>query len=208
MLTLYGDNTAINVRKVTIALAELDLDYQTECIDRSRGDQLQESFMKFSPNARIPVLRDDESNTTVWESGAILIYLCDQYDKAGLLLPRDGGARYGALQGTFFQAANIGPTLGRFNSQLTADEDDKIPGMLDIFLAETLRLTEVLDRILSDERPYIAGEYSIADIMHYPWLKAGLDMQFPALIEKPRLPAWLERIGDRPAVQAGMAVTF
>ena len=67
-----------------------------------------------------------------------------------------------------------------------------------------MRLTEVLDRMLDDDRPYLAGAYSIADIMHYPWLKAALDMQFPAMMEKPCIPAWLNRIAERPAVQRGM----
>ena len=78
--------------------------------------------------------------------------------------------------------------------------------MTELFYAEAVRLTEVVDRWLADGRTFLAGDYSIADIMHYPWLKAGLDMQFPALLEKPRIPAWLNRIGERPAVKQGMQV--
>lgn len=207
MFILYGDVTT-NTQKVTIALAELGLDYQKIRIDRSHDEQMEGWFLKLSPNHKFPVLKDDEKDITVWESGAILVYLCDQYDKAGELLPLKGAARYETLQGAFFQAANVGPNLGRLNAQMIAEDGEKIPKMLDLFYAEAVRLTEVLDRMLDDGRPFIAGDYSIADIMHYPWLQAGIDMKFPALMEKPRLPAWLGRISDRPAVQAGMSVTF
>jgi GSH-dependent disulfide-bond oxidoreductase len=207
MLTLYGDNTT-NTHKVTIALAELDLDYKKVKVEMARDEQMQDWFIKLSPNHKFPVLNDDTTGVTVWESGAVLIYLCEQYDQDGWLLARDGVARYAALQGSFFQAANIGPTLGRLNNQLTAPDDKKIPGMLEQFYAEAVRLAEVMDRMLGDDRPFLAGDYSIADIMHYPWLKAGLDKGFPALVENPRLTAWLGRIGERAAVKKGMDVKF
>lgn len=207
MMTLYGDATT-NTHKITIALAELGLGYQKIQIDRSCDEHMEDWFLKLSPNHKFPVLKDDETGITVWESGAILIYLCDQYDKLGQFLPLDGAARYTALQSAFFQAANIGPILGRLNSQMVAEDDKKIVGMLELLYGEAVGLTEVLDRMFEDGRPFIAGDYSIADIMHYPWLQAGMDMKFPALMEKPRLPAWLGRIADRPAVRAGMAVTF
>lgn len=205
MITLFGGPTT-NVRKVAIALAELDLDYQRSAVSLERKEQMEYWFLKMSPNNKIPVLRDEAHGQTVWESGAILVYLADQYDARGRILPKSGPARYHALQGTFFQAAHIGPNLGRLNDQLTATEEDRIPGMTELFYAEAVRLTEVVDRWLSDGRTFLAGEYSIADIMHYPWLKAGLDLQFPALLEKPRIPAWLNRIGERPAVKQGMQV--
>ena len=78
--------------------------------------------------------------------------------------------------------------------------------MIPIFQAEVVRLLGVLDRILADGRDYLAGPYSIGDIMHYPWLKLALDLQFPDLMKLDRVVAWLERIGARPAVQRGMAV--
>lgn len=121
-----------------------------------------------------------------------------------ILLAKSGPARCDALQCAFFQAAHIGPNLGRLNDQLTAPDEEKNPQMIQLFLSEEIRLTEVLDRMLEDDRPLLAGDYSIADVMHYPWLKAVLDLQFPAMMEKPRLPQWMERISKRAAVKEGM----
>jgi GST-like protein len=203
MITVYGAGTT-NTRKVTIALEELGLPYRPRPVALDRAEQTAAWFLKCAPNNKVPFIEDDESGITVWETGAILIYLADQYDPGGLILPKSGKERYAAVQSAFFQAAHIGPNLGRLNDQLTAPDDKKIPDMIDLFYAEAVRLTEVLDRMLDDERPFLAGDYSIADIMHYPWLKAALDMQFPAMMEKPRIPAWLNRIAERPAVQRGM----
>lgn len=203
MITLYGDATT-NTHKVTIALAELGLEYATHVVSMALGEQHEDWFLKLAPNNKFPVLIDDATGVTVWETGAILIYLCDQYDHEGRLLPKEGPARYGAIQSAFFQAANIGPNLGWLNKQLTAPDDQKIPEMLQLFFAEAVRLTESVERMLSDERAFIAGEYSIADIMHYPWLRAALDHKFPAMLEKPTIPAWLARIDEREGVRKGM----
>lgn len=203
MITLYGGPTT-NARKVAIALEELGIDYTPHPVSLDRKEQFEDWFLALGPNNKFPVIEDDETGIKVWESGAILTYLGEQYDPKGITLPKAGQARYNALQGAFFQAAHIGPNLGRLNDQLTAPEADKIPPMIELFYAEAVRLTTVVDRILSDGRQFLAGDYSIADIMHYPWLKAGLDMKFPALLEKFRLTEWLGRIGERPAVKKGM----
>jgi glutathione S-transferase len=204
MITLHGAPTT-NTRKVTIALAELDLDWTYRAIDLARREQHEDWFLALAPNNKVPVIEDASTGMTVWESGAILTYLADMYDPHGALLAKSGAARYRALQGAFFQAAHIGPNLGRLNDQLNAAGDKRIPQMLALFLEEANRLATVLQRMLADGRPFLAGDYSIADIMHYPWLKAGLDRQFPALMDKPLLLRWLDRIGERPAVARGMA---
>lgn len=203
MITLFGGPTT-NVRKIAIGLEELGLNYECSSVALDRKEQTENWFSKMSPNQKIPVLADDATDQTIWESGAILIYLADHYDDSGLILARSGAPRYRALQGAFFQAAHIGANLGRLNEQMTAPDDKKNPAMMGLFYNEAVRLTEVLDRMLSDERPFLAGDYSIADIMHYPWLKAGLDIGFPAMLEKPRIVGWLTRIGARPAVTRGM----
>lgn len=203
MITLYGGPTT-NVRKVTIALEELELEYKAHHIRLDLGNQREDWFVAMAPNNKIPLLDDDEAKIQVWESGAILTYLSEHYDPDGRILAKTGQSRYSALQGAFFQAAHIGPNLGRLNDQLTAADDDKIPQMIELFYAEAVRLSEVLQRMLQDGRPYLAGEYSIADIMHYPWLKAAHDLQFPELVEKPTLVQWINRIGERPAVKRGM----
>ncbi|MBA4227314.1 MAG: glutathione S-transferase [Hyphomonas sp.] len=204
MITLYGGPTT-NTRKVTIALSELGLDWTLREVSLARKEQHEPWFLSLAPNNKIPVIEDSKTGLKIWESGAILTYLAEQYDAHGTLLAKSGKARYEALQGAFFQAAHIGPNLGRLNDQLTASEADKIPRMQALFYEEAVRLTRVLDRMLADGRPFLAGDYSIADIMHYPWLKAGLDLGFPALTEKPGLKEWLGRIGERPAVAKGMA---
>ena len=203
MITLYGGHTT-NTHKVAIALEELGMSYGSRHVSLANREQMEEWFLKLAPNNKFPVLNDTSTNITVWESGAILLYLADSYDAQGLILPNAGAARYAVLQAVFFQAAHIGPNLGRLNDQLVAEDEDKIPGMLELFYSEAERLTVVLDRMLSDGRQFLAGDYSIADIMHYPWLRAGQDMGFPALLGKPRIPQWLNRIADRPAVVRGM----
>lgn len=204
MITLYGGPTT-NTRKVTIALAELGLDWTLRPVRLDRREQHEDWFLSLAPNNKIPVIEDGKTGVKIWESGAILTYLAEQYDDGGTILAKSGKARYEALQGAFFQAAHIGPNLGRLNDQLTASDADKIPRMQALFYEEAVRLTSVLNRMLGDGRPFLAGDYSIADIMHYPWLIAGLDLGFPALVEKPRITDWLGRIGDRPAVRQGMA---
>lgn len=203
MITLYGASTP-NVQKVAILLAELGIAWTPRPLDLEKKEQLENWFLKLSPNNRVPCLVDDATGVNVWESGAILIYLAETYDSEGHFLPRQGQARYEALQGVFFQAANIGPSLGRLSAQLMADDQARIPAMRDLFYIECVRLMKVLDRMLADGREYLAGTYSIADIMHYPWLKAALDLGFNALTEQHAIVDWLNRTGEREAVKAGM----
>jgi GST-like protein len=107
---------------------------------------------------------------------------------------------------TFFQAAHVGPNLGRLGSQFNLPDSERNDGMVTIFLEECLRVFGVLDTILAAEPDYLAGDYSIADIMTYPWIKAAKDAQ-PAFVEPyEHLCAWIERVGARPAVVRGMAV--
>jgi len=204
MITFYGAPTP-NGRKIPIALEEIGCAYHTHTVDLGKEEQLQDWFLALNPNHKIPVIKDEETGAVVWESGAILQYLGETYDNGGIILPKDKLKRIEAMQFAFFQASYIGPTLGRLGSQVMAPEEERNQGMLEIFSNEFTRLIGVLDRVLSDGRQFIAGPYSIADIMHYPWLKLPLDMNFPALVEKPRVTGWLNRIGERPAVQKGMA---
>ena len=139
----------------------------------------------------------------IWESGAILLYLAE---KTGQLLPADFKGRMAAIQYCFFQTGGIGPNLGRLGAQLRRPEAERNREMVQIFSDEVKRLIGVLDRILADGRLYLAGEYSIADIMHYPWLQPLQALRAPMLTDEPRVMAWLERIGARPAVQRGMKV--
>lgn len=204
MITLFGSRTT-NTFKVAIALAELGLGWTSRRICLAEGEQHEDWFLALSPNNKIPVLHDDATDLTVYESGAILIYLAEQYDREGALLARSGAQRYAALQGVFFQAAHIGPNLGRLNDQLNADASGKIPQMQRLFHEEAVRLVSVMERMLADGREYLAGPYSLSDIMHYPWVKAGFDLGFPALIESRLIVGWLGRVAQRPAVKQGMS---
>ena len=192
---------APNGRKVSIALEELGLPYEVISVDLAAGGQREESFLAMNPNNKIPVLDDD--GQIVWESGAILFYLAEKY---GGLLPEDPRARIEAIQYAFFQTGGIGPNLGRLGGELRKPEAEQNREMMEIFSAEVDRLFGVLDRILADGRPYLAGEYSIGDIMHYGWLGMALELNLPLLMKHERVVAWLERIRSRPAVQRGMKI--
>lgn len=200
MIRLYTAATP-NGRKVSIALEELGVPYAVERVVLDAPDHPTAEFLELSPNHKIPVIDDD--GLVIWESGAILLHLAEQH---GGLLPKDPKSRMAAIQYAFFQTGGIGPTLGRLGAQLRRPEAERNAEMVAIFAAEMARLLGVLDRILADGRPYLAGDYSIGDIMHYPWLALALALKAPPLMALPRVVAWLERIGARPAVLRGMAV--
>jgi GST-like protein len=200
MLRLYTWTTP-NGRKASIALEELGVPYEVHPVNLGANEQLKPDFLALNPNHKIPVLADDD--LVVWESGAILLYLAEKYGK---LLPADQKGRVAAIQYAFFQAGGIGPNVGRLGAQLRKPEAERNREMVQVFSDEVKRLIGVLDRILADGRPYLAGEYSIGDIMHYPWLQPLQGLRAPMLMEQPRVVAWLERIGARPAVQRGMKV--
>ncbi|HXZ86189.1 MAG TPA: glutathione S-transferase family protein [Myxococcota bacterium] len=202
MIKLYTWTTP-NGRKISIALEELGLRYEVHPVNLQKNEQLTPEFLKLNPNHKIPVIDDD--GQVIWESGAILLHLGEKHDPMGVILPKDARKRIAAIQYAFFQAGGIGPNLGRLGAALRK-EGEKNQEMISIFQTEVTRLFGVLDRILADGRPYLAGDYSIGDIMHYPWLRFPLDLKFPELIKLPRVVAWLERIAERPAVKRGMAV--
>jgi GST-like protein len=200
MIKLYTAGTP-NGRKVSIALEELELPYEVVALDLQAGDQMKPEFLALSPNHKIPVLDDD--GLVIWESGAILLHLAEKHGK---LLPADAKGRIEAIQYAFFQTGGIGPNMGRFGAAVRKPEEERNAEMIQIFGDEVKRLLGVLERILSDGRPFLAGEYSIGDIMHYGWLAIALQLELPMLMEQERVVAWLRRIGEQPAVQRGMLV--
>ncbi len=202
MITLYTAQTP-NGRKISIALEELGLDYEVRRVQLADEEQKQDWFLELNPNHKIPVLEDD--GQVIWESGAILLHLGEKYDGDGRILPKDPKQRMEAIQYAFFQTGGIGPNLGRLGAALRK-EGEKNQEMIEIFGGEVGRLCGVLDRILSDGRDYLARDYSIGDIMHYPWLAIPLQLQLPQLVEHANVVAWLERIAARPAVGRGMSV--
>jgi len=190
-----------NGRKISILLEELDLEYQTKYIDLREKEQKQTWFLKLNPNGRIPVIVDHEcDNFAVFESGAILIYLAEKY---GEFLPKDKFKRSEVLQWLMFQMAGIGPMQGQAHL-FYRYADQKIPYAIERYQNETTRLYGGLETQLEDKE-FIAGEYSIADMATFPWVDyynwAGVD-----ITPFPNLQAWLKRIWERPAVKRGMDV--
>ena len=195
--------TTPNGQKISIALEELGIPYEVHPVNLGQNEQMAPEFLKLNPNHKIPVIED--GGQVIWESGAILLHLGEKHDPKGVILPKDPHKRMEAIQYAFFQAGGIGPNLGRLGAALRK-EGEKNQEMITTFQSEVTRLFGVIDRILSDGREYLAGQYSIGDIMHYPWLRFPLNLKFPELIKLPRVVAWLERIGARPAVKRGMEV--
>ena len=189
-----------NGRKVTIALEELGAPYETVKLDLGADEQKNATFLALNPNHKIPVLED--GSRVVWESGAILLYLGEEHDPEQRILPK--AHRWEAIQYAFFQTGGIGPNVGRLGAQLQRPEDERNAEMIKIFSDEVDRLIGVLDRILGDGRPYLAHDYSIGDIMHYPWLAPVLALGAPMITGRKRVVEWMERIAARPAVKRGM----
>jgi len=201
-MRLYTDSTP-NGRKISIALAELGLDYELKWVKLDQKEQMTPEFLALNPNHKIPVLEDD--GQVIWESGAILLHLGERYDPDGLILPKDPRTRMDAIQYAFFQAGGVGPNLGRLGEALRKDGEKNVE-MIQIFLGEIKRLLGVIDRILEDGRDYLAGPYSNGDIMHFPWLQIMKDLGAREILDLERVSNWLARIEARPAVKKGMAV--
>ncbi|AWI77254.1 glutathione S-transferase [Parazoarcus communis] len=204
MITLHTWATP-NGRKVSIALEELGLDYETRAIDITRKDQFAPDFAALNPNNKIPVLVDSEGPDghpfTVIESGAILIYLAE---KCGRLLPTDARERSEALQWLMFQMGSVGPMLGQIHHFLRF-APDVIPYAIDRYSREGARIYGVLNTRLKG-RDWLAGStYSIADIATYPWI-ARHEWQGIDLARFPEVQRWSQAMAARPAVQRGMEI--
>jgi GST-like protein len=202
LIKLYTATTP-NGRKASIALEELGIDYEVEWVRLDREEQLKPAFLEMNPNHKIPVIVDD--GQAIWESGAILLHLGEKYDPAGTILPKDPTKRIQAIQHAFFQTGGVGPNLGRLGAALRK-EGEKNKEMIQIFGDEMDRLVGVIDRILADGRSYLAVDYSIGDIMHFPWLRIAQNLGVPWIEERSSVVAWLDRIAERPAVIRGMEV--
>ncbi|WP_340110144.1 glutathione S-transferase family protein [Pikeienuella sp. HZG-20] len=164
MIDLYTWSTP-NGRKVSIALEEMQLPYEVHAINIGKNDQFAADFLKISPNNKIPAIRDRESGQTVFESGAILIWLAE---KTGRFLPSSGPGRVSVMEWLMWQMGGFGPMLGQTHHFLRFNPG-KAPYAEERFGAETKRLYGVLDRRLADST-HIAGEdLSIADFATWPW---------------------------------------
>jgi glutathione S-transferase len=200
MIDLYTAPTP-NGWKVSIMLEETGLPYELKPINLGELEQKQDWFLKLNPNGRIPAIVDREAGDfAVFESGAILVYLAE---KTGKLLPPDARGRSLAMQWLMFQMGGVGPMQGQANVFFRY-APEKIPFAIERYHKECRRLYEVLDSRLG-ESPYLAGDYSIADIATWPWVRihgwAGVSIDGLANLQR-----WLDDIAERPAVQKGSAV--
>ena len=197
MIDLYTAATP-NGHKISIALEELGLPYRVHALSFEQKEQKSPEFLRINPNGRIPAIVDD--GFAVFESGAILIYLAE---KTGRLLPGDAKGRSLALQWLMFQMGGVGPMQGQANVFFRYFPE-KLPGAIERYQNETRRLYEVLDRRLG-EAEYLAGDYSIADIATYPWVRVH-DWAGVAVEGLDHLQRWMAALAARPAVQRGLQV--
>jgi GST-like protein len=189
-----------NGRKISIMLEECGLDYNVLRCDIGAGDQFEPDFLKISPNNRMPAIVDNETGISVFEGGAILIYLAE---KAEMLLPVDSANRFETLQWLFWQAGGLGPMAGQL-SHFVNYANDPVPYAHDRYAKEYDRLLAVMDVRLRD-REFLAGDYSIADIASFPWImpykRYGQDLD-----RFENLRRWFDAIKGRSAVRRGVDV--
>ncbi len=197
MIDLYYWTTP-NGHKITMFLEEAGLPYKIIPVNISAGEQFKPEFLAVSPNNRIPGIVDHEpagggAPISVFESGAILLYLAE---KTGRFIPADLRGRVEALQWLFWQMGGLGPMAGQ-NHHFGTYAPEKIPYAINRYVNETNRLYGVLNKRLAD-RPFIAGDYSIADMASYPWI-VPYERQGQKLEDFPHLKRWFEEIKARPA---------
>ncbi len=204
MITLHTWSTP-NGYKISIALEELGLAYSVNAIDITRGEQFAPEFLALNPNNKIPAIVDEDGPdgepVTVFESGAILLYLAD---KTGSLMPTKARERLEAMQWLMLQMGSVGPMLGQAHHFLRF-APDIIPYAIERYSREAARLYGVLNTRLSGREWLVGSAYSVADIATFPWI-ARHEWQGIDLARYPEVKRWFDAIAARPAVQRGLAV--
>tara|TARA_B100000686_G_scaffold104414_1_gene111677 strand:- start:41003 stop:41659 length:657 start_codon:yes stop_codon:yes gene_type:complete len=199
MIELFTAATP-NGYKISIALEELGVDYKVKKINFSSGEQKEDWFLKINPNGRIPAIIDHDNGLSIFESGAILLYLADKYKK---LISQDPVERIKCIEWLMFQMGGIGPMQGQANV-FGRYFEKKIPSAISRYRNECRRLYTVLDNHLNNKE-WICDEYSIADIANWCWVRiykwsevdiTGLD----------NLRLWMDRMQERPACIKGCQV--
>lgn len=199
-----------NGQKVSIMLEELQLPYDAHTINIMKGDQFTEDFKKVNPNSKIPAIVDpngpDGKEFAVFESGAILLYLAE---KTGKFIPKDPTKKWQTIQWVFWQMAGLGPMFGQFG-HFYKYAPEKIPYAIERYSKEARRLLAVLDKQLEGHDYVIDNEYTIADMAIVGWVLC-LDRFYNGkdhlqLDEFKNVNAWVARLLERPAVQAGLKV--
>lgn len=204
MIDFYTWSTPNGI-KISIMLEEIGEPYKVIPVDIGAGDQFKLEFLRISPNNKIPAIVDHEGPDgrphTIFESGAILIYLAE---KSSQLMPSDLDGRLAVMQWLMFQMGHIGPMLGQAH-HFRKYAPEKLPYAIDRYTNEARRLYGVLDRRLGVAR-YLAGDdYSIADIATFPWIRPH-NRQGQDLNDFPNVRRWFDEVAGRPAVQRGIEV--
>jgi GST-like protein len=201
--------TTPNGHKITLFLEETGIDYRILPVNIGKGDQFKPDFLRIAPNNRIPAIVDHRPTDggepiSVFESGAILLYLADKTQK---LIPTDLRGRTEALEWLFWQMAGLGPMAGQ-NAHFNHAAPEKLPYAISRYERETGRLFAVLDKRLTD-RDFVAGtgrgEYSIADIASYPWTRTYARLN-QDIEQFPNLKRWQAAIAARPATERAYAL--
>ncbi|MFN3807208.1 glutathione binding-like protein [Asticcacaulis sp.] len=196
--------TTPNGFKASIALEEMGLPYKVRPVNIGADEQFHPDFLKISPNNKIPAIVDEETGISVFETGAILVYLAE---KTGKFLPASGEARYKVLEWLNWQMGGLGPMFGQLG-HFAVFAPEKVPYALNRYTNEAKRLLGVLETQLS-KHAYVAGDdYTIADMAIYPWINTlrTFYQQEALLTDTPHIRAWFDKVGARPAVQKGMMV--
>jgi len=199
MIDLYYWTTP-NGHKITMFLEETGLPYRIHPVNISKGEQFQPNFLAIAPNNRIPAIVDRQpadggEPVSLFESGAILLYLAD---KTGQFIAPDLRGRADTLQWLFWQMGGLGPMAGQ-NHHFSVYAPERIPYAIDRYVNETNRLYGVLNKRLAD-REFVAGDYSIADMAAYPWIVPH-ERQGQNLDDFPHLKRWFHAIEARPATR-------
>lgn len=204
MIDLYYWTTP-NGHKIAIFLEEAGIPYKIIPVNIGEGEQFDEKFLHISPNNKIPAIVDHAPHlgnkpVTLFESGAILVYLAEKINR---FIPQGLRDRYETLQWLFWQVSGLGPMAGQ-NHHFTQYAPEKVPYAIKRYVKETARLYGVLDKLL-EKREYITHKYSIADMACYPWIVPH-EMQQQDLADFPHLKRWFDTISSRPAVQRAYAL--
>jgi GST-like protein len=203
MIDLYYWPTP-NGHKITLFLEEAQMPYNVKPVNITKGEQFGPEFLAISPNNRMPAIVDHAPlekgpPISIFESGAILLYLADKTEQ---FIPSDVRGRFEVLQWLFWQVGGLGPMAGQ-NGHFSRFAPEKIPYAIERYVKETSRLYGVLNKHLAD-REFIGGAYSIADMAAYPWI-VPYEMQGQNLNEFPHLKRWFEAIKGRPATTRAYA---
>ncbi len=208
MIDLYTWSTP-NGRKISVMLEELETPYKVIAVDINNDEQFSPEFLAVCPNSKIPAIVDRDAEggpLSIFESGAILIYLGEKY---GRFYPAAGAARSDTLQWLMYQMSHVGPMLGQLNHFINQAPEGSSQYAIERFMNESLRILGVLDGALADNE-FLAGDYSIADMATYPWVAAAWE-PFSAMLpdkvaEMANVGRWIATMAARPAVARGMAV--